>query len=212
LHLLLLTWEFPPRVVGEVSPDMEAAAIGLAEKKCKVDVITYHESQVGIQERKEGFRVHRVSNPVRYHVNIVTWAMTLNTEFERVATDIFAASNEKPLLVHASEWLCVPAAIQLKKILQLPFTLSLHSIEPERSFGGTISGSISYLERSGCREAMMVIVNKTSTAEAVRRAYSIPEGQMVVLESSRHNLADELMECLGKLVSRGEGTNPAEAK
>ena len=64
---------------------MGKAAAELAKSGCKLDVVTFHDSSPGVEERPEGFRVYRVTNPVKTHVNIVTWALTLNTEIQRVA-------------------------------------------------------------------------------------------------------------------------------
>ena len=165
---------------------MEKAAIELAKSGCEVDVVTYHESLGGIEERPERFRVHRVTNPVQTHVNIVTWALTLNTELQRVAANIILEGRDKSRLIHASEWLCVPAAIQLKKTLGEPFVLSLYSIEPERSSGGPLSESIKYFEKIGCLEAMKVVVTTATRAELIQKLYTVTKEKVTVLEPSGH--------------------------
>jgi hypothetical protein len=172
---------------------MERAARELVKRGCKVDVVTYHESLVGVEERREGFRVHRVNNPVPTHVNIVTWALTLNTELQRVAANIILETPIESRLVHALEWLCVPAAIQLKRAFGVPYVLSLYSTESERSVGGPLSGSITYLEKSGCLEASKVIVNSKTRAEAVQKTYAISRDNLAILGPDDHWI-DELLE------------------
>ena len=193
LHIILLTWEFPPGVVGQVGRDMEKAAVGLAKGGYRLDVVTYHDSWLGIEERPEGFRVHRVSNPVPTHVNVVTWALTLNTELQRVAANIILESRDESRLVHATEWLCVPAAVQLKRTLALPFILSLYSIEPERSPGGPLSESIKYFEKTGCLEAVKVVVSNTSEAELVQKLYTVTKERVAILDLGGR-WVEELME------------------
>ena len=150
---------------------------------CKVDVVTWNERLTGTEERKEGFRVHRVTNPVRTHVNIVTWALTLNTEFERVAADIIHETDDQAKLVHASEWICVPAAVQLKKTLHTPYLLSLYSTELERSIhGGTLSGAITYLEKSGSLQAAKIIVDSNTRASVVQKSYGVPADRLTILD------------------------------
>jgi hypothetical protein len=165
---------------------MEKAAVELAKSGCRLDVVTYHDSLLGIEERPEGFRVHRTSNPVQAHVNIVTWALTLNTELERIAADISLQTQDESRLIHATEWLCVPAAIQLKKTLAIPFILSLYSIEPERSPGGPLSESIKYFEKAGCLEAVKVLVNSTSRAERVQKLYTVAKEKLAIIEPRGH--------------------------
>jgi hypothetical protein len=151
---------------------------------CKVDVVTYSESLTGTEERKEGFRVHRVTNPVRTHVNIVTWALTLNTELERVAADIIYEGKDEAKVVHASEWICVPAALQLKRTLHIPYLLSIYSTESERSAGGPLSGAITYLEKSGCREAAQVIVHNEARASIIEKKYGVSSDRLAVLDAT----------------------------
>jgi hypothetical protein len=163
---------------------MEKAAVELAKSGCKLDVVTYHDSLLGIEERPEGFRIHRVTNPVQTHVNIVTWALTLNTELQRVAANVILESQDQYRLIHASEWLCVPAAIQLKKTLAVPFILSLYSIEAERSSGGPLSESIKYFEKVGCLEAARVVVTSANRAERVQKLYAVTKEKLAILDPS----------------------------
>jgi hypothetical protein len=161
---------------------MQKAAVELAKSGCKLDVVTYHDSWFGIEERPEGFRVHRVPNPVQTHVNIVTWALTLNTELQRVAANIVLEIQDESPLIHATEWLCVPAAIQLKKTLAIPFILSLYSIEPERSPTGPLSESIKYFEKTGCTEAVKVVVTSANRAQQVQKLYTVTKEKLVTLD------------------------------
>jgi hypothetical protein len=156
--------------------------VELTKNGCKLDIVTYSDSLLGVEERPEGFRVHRVNNPVRTHVNIVTWALTLNTELQREAANVIHESQDESRLVHATEWLSVPAAIQLKKTLAMPFILSLYTIEPERSSGGPLSESIKYLEKTGCSEAVKVVVSNANRAERVQTLYAVPKEKLAVLD------------------------------
>jgi hypothetical protein len=172
---------------------MEKAAVGVTKSGCKLDVVTYQGSLPGIEERAEGFRVHGVTNPVQTHVNVVTWALTLNTELQRVAANLIHESQGEPLLIHASEWLCVPAAIQLKKTLAVPFILSLCSIEPERSSGGPLTESIKYFEKVGCLEAVKVVVTSANRAERIQKLYTVRKEKLAILDPSGR-WAEKLME------------------
>jgi hypothetical protein len=192
-------------MVGEISLDAEHAAIELARRGCNVDVITYHETMLGVEKRKEGFRVHRVTNPVQTHSNIVTWALTLNTELQRVAANIALESEDDLTVVHAIEWLCVPAAIQLKKTLAIPYLLSIYSLEHQRSVGGTShSGPISYLEREGSQQADKVIVYRKVVAESVNTLYGIGSEKLVAFDKENRNWTDELMQQYAEVITRAK--------
>jgi hypothetical protein len=204
LHVILLTWEFPPRVIGQIGRDAEKTAIELANHNCQVDVVTYHESLIGVEQRSEGFRVHRVANPVRTHVNVFTWALTFNTELQRVAGNIIADGSDQQKVLHALEWLCVPAAIQLKKIHALSYLLSLYTLENERSAGGALSESIKYLERSGCREAFRVIVNTKARAELLHKIYKVPKEKVTIL-GMRNHWIERLLKQYSAVLAPGRG-------
>jgi len=173
---------------------MEKAAIELAKNNFRVDVITIHEKIAGLEKRKEKFNVHRVATPIQSHPNIVTWALAWNTEMQRVATDIIAQSEEDIKLVNASEWLCVSSAVQIKKILGTPFTFSLYSTEAERSGGGPLGDSISYLERKGCTEAMAVLVKKKQTLQDIQKSYAAPTDHIILLDSRSRTLGRSLIQ------------------
>ena len=210
LHIILLTWEFPPRVVGGLSHEMEKLAVKLAKLGCNLDVVTYHDSLAGTEKRSEGFRVHRVTDAVQTHLNIVTWALALNTEFQRVAADIAIRSADDEKLVHASEWLCVPAAIQLKKTIGVPFVLSLHSIESERSGGsvGPLTGAINYLEKEGCLESSKILLTRKSTAETLQKLYAVPNEKVTVIGLNKeHDVLNEYVSVLQAGVTRSELTS-----
>jgi hypothetical protein len=188
---------------------MEKAAVELAKSGCKVDVVTYHDSWLGIEKRPEGFRVHRVPNPVPTHVNIVTWALTLNTELQRVAANIVLEIQDEARIIHATEWLCVPAAIQLKKTLAVPFILSLYSIEPERSPGGPLSESIKYFEKTGCLEAVKVVVSSATRAERVQKLYTVTKEKLAILDLSGRWVEKLMEEYKAALNVREESQQPA---
>jgi len=182
---------------------MENAAIELSNNDFKVDVITFHETWTGSEIRGENFTVHRVKNPVGSHVNVLTWALTLGTEMQRVATDILAKDSEDAKMVHASEWLCVAPAIQLKLILGIPFTLSLYSTEAERSPGGPLNSSISYLEREGCAEAIWIFTRNEKTRDMIQKSYNVSSNRVLLFDSTSRPLAYALRRAAAELTIPG---------
>ena len=213
MHVILISWEFPPRTVGLISRDTEKIARGLVKSECKVDVVTWDDRLTRTEEHKEGFRVHRVANPVRTHVNIVTWALTLNTELERIAADIIYESDDQAKLVHASEWICVPAAIQLKKTLHTPYVLSLYSTESERSLhGGSLSGAITYLEKSGSLQAAKIIVDGMTRASLVQKIYGVPADRLAILNVGTASISKLIEQYRASLSSQGLREEPSDTQ
>lgn len=160
VRVVILTWEFPPRIVGELAGYVQNLAYSLASHKVEVYVFTYHENGDGRLSEFDGIRICRVPNPVRTHINIVTWDITLMTEFEKAVADVYYAVHRDIQLMDVHEWTCVPAAVQLKKAFDLPFLFTIHSLEEHRSHfaSAPLNIAITNIEALGIREADQILV------------------------------------------------------
>jgi len=182
LRVIVLTWEYPPRIIGEMAKRVKTLAEALVEKKVEVHVVTYDDWRIGA-EVDENVVMHRVSNPVRMHTSILTWALTLNVEMERVAADVYHNTHGKVDIVHAHDWLCVPAAIGLKHALEIPFVLTIHSTEDYRSHRSDtpFNLAIKNIEWNGLYDSTKVIVNSQEMKMEVQLAYQVPESKIVIV-------------------------------
>ena len=60
-----------------------------------IHVITYSDSLTGASEDASGVKVFRVANPVRSHVSLITWDLTLNQEIERAAANVYFQADKQ---------------------------------------------------------------------------------------------------------------------
>ncbi|MBS7644000.1 glycosyltransferase [Candidatus Bathyarchaeota archaeon] len=182
MRAIILTWEYPPRIIGEMANRVKALAEALVERNVEVHVVAFDDWRVG-SEVENNVIVHRISNPVKTHTSILTWALTLNIEMERVAADIYYNTRGKVDVVHAHDWLCVPAALGLKHALQIPFVLTIHSTEDYRSHGSAtpFNLAIKSIEWRGLYEAAKVIVHSQEMMNEVQLRYQVPETKIVVV-------------------------------
>jgi hypothetical protein len=58
------------------------------QNKIETHVITYHDYLTGEFE-ENGVKTYRVTNPVKTHISVLTWVLTLNQEVERAAANIY---------------------------------------------------------------------------------------------------------------------------
>jgi glycosyltransferase involved in cell wall biosynthesis len=160
VRVIILTWEFPPRIVGDLAGYVQNLAYSLASQKYDVYVFTYQESGDGKIYDLDGIQVCRIANPVRTHINIVTWDIALMTAFEKAVADVYYTVQQDIQLMDVHEWTCVPAAVQLKKAFDLPFLFTIHSLEEHRSHyaNAPLNIAINNIEALGIREADTVIV------------------------------------------------------
>jgi glycogen synthase len=160
VRVIILTWEFPPRIVGDLAGYVEKLAYSLAAQDYEVNVFTYQENGDGKLYDIDGIQVCRIGNPVRTHINIVTWDITLMTMFEKAVADVYYTVQQDSQLMDVHEWTCVPAAVQLKKAFDLPFLFTIHSLEEHRSHfaNAPLNIAINNIEALGIREADTIIV------------------------------------------------------
>jgi glycosyltransferase involved in cell wall biosynthesis len=160
VRVVILTWEFPPRIVGDLAGYVQNLAYSLAAQDHDVYVFTYQETGDGKLYDLDGIQVCRIANPVRTHINIVTWDITLMTAFEKAVADVYYTVQHDIQLMDVHEWTCVPAAVQLKKAFDLPFLFTIHSLEEHRSHfaNAPLNIAINNIEALGIREADTILV------------------------------------------------------
>ncbi len=185
MRVAILTWEYPPRVVGDMALYVQYLSRELAERGFETHVVTYNEDLKGVQEEPCGVSVHRVGNPVKTHLNILTWVLTLSQELERVTADIH--HDVGPVdLIDCQEWIAVPAACCLSRALGIPFVMTIHSLEEQRSVNSDnpVSLTIRHFERLGTHSCSRIIVTSEKMKEEVQRLHNMPETAVEIV--SKH--------------------------
>lgn len=182
---MILTWEYPPRVVGDLARHVQRLARALANRGIDVHIVTYHEAAPTFEER-EGVRIHRVRNPVTTHINIISWVLTLIAEFERAFADIYYHYRGEVDVVDTHEWLCVPAALAVTRAFSVPFVYTIHSLEEQRSHhaSGPLNLTIQNIERLGIDEADRIHTTSKWMKAEIRRLRNVPRTRIRV--SSPH--------------------------
>ena len=127
----------------------------------------------------------RVSNPVRTHIGLLTWVLTLNQEVERAAANIYYQANKNIDLVDVYDWHFIPAAVTLKSGLGIPFIYSVESLEDHRSqaLNTSYNMAIKSIEWLGFYEAKLISVKSEWMREEVIRIYKVPKEKIVVIST-----------------------------
>lgn len=203
MRLIILTWEFPPRVVGKLSRYVNRLAVELVKKKVDVYVVTYNDSWTGLHEGSDGVKAYRVSNPVKAQINVLTWDLTLNQEFERAAADIYYLVKREVDLIDVHDWHCIPAAVSLKNALHLPFVFSVDSLENHRSHGANapFNLSIKSIEWLGAYEAERIVTKSEWMKQEVSRIYKVPLEKIEVVSPHSSSWIKEIVETYKKALN-----------
>jgi glycosyltransferase involved in cell wall biosynthesis len=183
MRIIILSWEYPPRIVGQLANYVKKLATQLARSVEKTWVITYHDFLTGEYNETEGVKTFRVTNPVHTHIGVLTWVLTLNQEVERTAANIFFGASRQVDLIDAHDWHFIPAAVTLKKALDMPFVYSVESLEEHRSHGASapFNMSIKSIEWLGMYEASKLIVKSEWMRDEVVRLYNVPKDKVSVI-------------------------------
>jgi len=185
MQVLIFSWEYPPRKIGQLAEYINKLSIDLVKNKIKTYVITYHDVLTGETEEASGVKTVRVTNPVRNHISFLTWILTLNQEVERAAANIVYQQKSQISLINLYDWHFVPAAVTLKRAFKIPIVYSVESLEDHRSQKANTpyNMAIKSIEWLGFYEANKIIVKSKSIKKDVINIFNVPREKIKILES-----------------------------
>jgi glycosyltransferase involved in cell wall biosynthesis len=203
MRIIIFSWEYPPRVVGKLSEYVKVLSTQLAANNVEVNVVTYDDSITGSAQEPTGVQTVRVSNPVRTHIGVLTWVLTLNQEVERAAANIYYKANKQIDLIDVYDWHFIPAAVTLKNGLGIPFIYSVESLEDHRSqaINMPYNMAIKSIEWLGFYEAEKISVKSEWMRDEVIRIYKVPKEKIVVISTNPSSGITEIL----KLYNNGAG-------
>ena len=192
--------------MGQLASYINALSIQLVKNKVETYVVTYHDSLTGAIEDASGVKVTRVANPIRVHIGVLTWDLTLNQEVERAAASIYYQAAEQIDLIDVYDWHFIPAAVTLKNALGIPFVYSVESLEDHRSANSNTpyNMSIRSIEWIGFYEAEKVSVKSEWMRDEIARIHNVPGNKVKVISPSGDSWMEDVLE-LYKNVARGAG-------
>jgi hypothetical protein len=185
MRVVIFSWEYPPRVVGKLAEYVKALSDLLANNGVEVNVVTYDGALTGASKESTGVQTVRVSNPVRTHIGVLTWALTLNEEVERAAANLYYDAEGQIDLINVFDWHFIQAAVTLKNGLGIPFVYSVDSLEEHRSPGVNTpyNMAIKSIEWLGFYEAEKVSVKSEWMRDEIFRIYKVPQEKISVISS-----------------------------
>lgn len=142
MNVLVLAWEFPPRIVGGIARHVaelypELVALGL-----EVHLLTVACDGVFKRERIDGIQVHRL--PVAPGDDFFHWVANMNQIMGEYGGQLLL--HEGPFdLLHAHDWLVGDAAIALQHHFRLPLITTIHATEQGRH-GGLHNDTSCYID------------------------------------------------------------------
>jgi len=202
MRVIMLTWEYPPRVVGKLAEYVKSLSTLLATKNVEVSVVTFDDAATGFTKEASGVKTARVSNPVKTHIGVLTWVLTLNQEVERAAANLYYEAHKQIDLIDVFDWHFVPAAVTLKNGLGIPFVYSVESLEDHRSqaLNTPYNMAIKSIEWLGFYEAQKVSVKSDWMRDEVTRIYKVPKEKISIVPTDSTAGVKEILEVYNEVL------------
>ncbi|WP_110111339.1 glycosyltransferase family 4 protein [Bacillus sp. CGMCC 1.16541] len=133
LSILMLSWEFPPHVIGGLARHVFDLSRALARAGHQVHVITAFVEGLPAYECLYGVHVYRVKSLQPHHQDFLAWVSSLNIAMAQRALKL--VENMSFDLIHAHDWLVGAAARVIKKQIDKPLITTIHATEHGRNNG-----------------------------------------------------------------------------
>ena len=182
MKLLMLTWEYPPRIVGGIARVVHDLSHKLIKDGHEVTVITYKEGNLPEYENDKGVEVYRVENYMIHPTNFIEWILQLNFNMAEKATKLIN-ENGKFDVIHAHDWLTASSAKMLKQAFNIPLVATIHATEAGRNSGihDETQRYINDTEWMLTYEATEVIVNSNYMKGHVQGLFGLPFDKINVI-------------------------------
>ena len=175
MKILMLSWEYPPRVVGGIARVVYDLSKTLIKDGHDVTVVTYREGDAPYFEDDKGIKVYRVDNYMINPNNFIDWIMQLNFNMLAKANEIIAEQGKFDV-IHAHDWLVAYAAKTLKNSYNIPIVSTIHATEAGRNSGihDEQQRYINDTEWMLTYESSEVIVNSNYMKGELQRLFGLP--------------------------------------
>jgi glycosyltransferase involved in cell wall biosynthesis len=183
LSVMMLTWEFPPRIIGGISPHVYYLSKSLVRNGAKVYVVTCDFPGAPQHEVVDGVEILRIDSYKNPSPDFATWVYLMNVNMQKEAAALVNSLGGKIDVFHAHDWLVATAGIGLKHVFRKPLFATMHSTEIGRRNGihFDYERMIHETEAWLTYEAWKVICCSNYMVSHVRWAFGLPEDKLVMV-------------------------------
>ncbi|MGD8506031.1 MAG: glycosyltransferase family 4 protein [Candidatus Bathyarchaeota archaeon] len=173
MKISMLTWEYPPRIVGGIARHCHDLAKALAALKHEVHIFTLDfPGAPAFEETEDGIKIYRVTCELG-HPHFLTWVLLFNHFMEKRMAEVSQKTEFDVLHVH--DWLTAPVGIAFKYSIGKPLLLTIHSTEHGRSgIHNPDSSTIDGVEWWSTYEANKVITTSGSMKSEICDHFKLP--------------------------------------
>ncbi|MFZ5988309.1 MAG: glycosyltransferase family 4 protein [Bacillota bacterium] len=182
MRILMLSWEYPPRIVGGISRVVHGLAQKLGDRGNEVHVITCWEMGSKDLEKDENVFVHRLHSYDVTPNNFVDWVMQLNFVLIEHAIKLINETGKFDI-IHAHDWIVAFASRVLKHSYSIPLVSTIHATEHGRNWGihNDTQRYINNIEWWLAFESWRLIVNSDYMKNEVKHVFQVPDNKIDII-------------------------------
>jgi len=189
----MIGWEYPPFKAGGLGTHCYGLTRSLADKNIKIDFYMPKTKKQAVSDKKN-LIIKEIGE-----TNIFPYDRPEDKElvghfFESVYryNDLIVEKVEGNYdLIHCHDWLTMKAGIRLKEKLGIPFILSVHSTEYDRSGWLHPNQWFIDIEREGMEKADRIIAVSHFTKRVIVEKYGINPNKISVIHNAVYPLGDD---------------------
>lgn len=203
MKVLMVSWEYPPVVIGGLGRHVYQLATALAADGHDVVVLSRrpfgtdpasHPSTDGIHEGVRVIAAAHDPHEFDFGTDMMAWTLAMGHAMIRAGMGLHGAWT--PDVVHAHDWLVAHPAVALAGFFDVPIVSTIHATEAGRHSGwvsGPISRQVHAVESWLARESDSLIACSASMAEEITELFGPGLAQITVIpngiDSSRWSFA-----------------------
>ncbi|GAA3879147.1 glycosyltransferase family 4 protein [Saccharothrix violaceirubra] len=193
MRVLMLSWEYPPVVVGGLGRHVHALATRLATQGHDVVVLCRHPSGTDAvthptaDEVVAGVRLVRVAEDPAHLVferDLVAWTLAMGHAMTRAGLALLR--GWRPDVVHAHDWLVTHPAVALAEAAGVPLVATVHATEAGRHSGWlskTLNQQVHSVEWWLANRADTVITCSAAMRTEVAHLFGVDPATITVLHN-----------------------------
>jgi glycogen(starch) synthase len=186
MKILMVSWEYPPVVIGGLGRHVHHLSTALAAAGHDVVVLSRHptgtdpSTHPSSDEISEGVRVIAAAqdpHEFSFSTDMMAWTLAMGHAMIRAGLNLKKPRSARPWrpdVVHAHDWLVAHPAIALAQFYDVPMISTLHATEAGRHSGwvaGAISRQVHAVESWLVRESDSLITCSASMGEEITELF-----------------------------------------
>lgn len=181
MKVLMLSWEYPPKVIGGLARAVADLSQAMVEEGHDVSVVTGDWPESEPTEFEAGVKVYRVNQFFPKPMSFLDEVHFMNYHLIQKGTELLSRGDFD--VIHAHDWLVAPSAKVLKHAFQIPLVSTIHATEWGRNNGlhNDLQRHISDLEWWLTYESYKVICCSEYMRAELRNIFQVPEDKLTVI-------------------------------